>query len=296
MAVVPVHNGRDQTLRCLRSLAAGTLPPRVIVVDHGSTDGTAAAVTSEFPDVVVLAGDGNLWWAGATNLGVGHALAMGADAVLTMNNDNVVDREAVKALVACATESAPAVVGSILLDLARPDMIMCAGGTFDWHAGGPVCLGQMEIDRGQYADRHDAEWLPGNSVLVPRACFEAVGLYDARRLPHSWADADLCLRAAAAGWRIMCDGASRVWNDRSTTSAGVAGDASWKETGFLLTSNRSLYRLRPAVRFYLRHCPPRQLPAALARFYHPVLRAVVIHRLSPRTRSAARRVRAVLRR
>ena len=40
--VIPTWNGRDLLERCLESLAAQTVEHGVIVVDNGSTDGTAS--------------------------------------------------------------------------------------------------------------------------------------------------------------------------------------------------------------------------------------------------------------
>ena len=69
--VIPVFNRREETLRCLDSLVTQTYTNFiVIVVDDGSTDGVGDAVQAGYPDTIVLKGDGNLWWAGATNLGV----------------------------------------------------------------------------------------------------------------------------------------------------------------------------------------------------------------------------------
>jgi len=48
--VVLACNRREDTLECLRSLARITDPiPTVILVDNGSSDGTADAVKMEFP-------------------------------------------------------------------------------------------------------------------------------------------------------------------------------------------------------------------------------------------------------
>ena len=82
--VLPVHDRRELTLRALRSLARCSrdgLEPRVIVVDDGSRDGTAEAVRAAFPGVELLRGDGSLFYAGGTNLGLRAALAAGADLV-----------------------------------------------------------------------------------------------------------------------------------------------------------------------------------------------------------------------
>ena len=90
--VIPVHDRLALTRACLASLRAQTFRDFVVyIVDDGSTDGTFEALRADHPEVIVLRGNGHLWWAGATNRGVGRALreAGPSDYVLTLNNDAV---------------------------------------------------------------------------------------------------------------------------------------------------------------------------------------------------------------
>ena len=124
--VVPVHDRCDLTRACLDSLAVQTYVRRtIVVVDDGSTDGTPDMLSSDFPDAVVLNGDGNLWWAGATNLGVawvlGHAEVR--DLVLTMNNDSVAGLDYLARLVASSLEHPHALIGSVSAPDDAPDVI-----------------------------------------------------------------------------------------------------------------------------------------------------------------------------
>jgi GT2 family glycosyltransferase len=69
--VVITHNRRAELLHTLHRL--GTLPerPRTVVTDNASTDGTAAAVTAHFPEVLLLRAGRNLGAMGR-NLAVRH--------------------------------------------------------------------------------------------------------------------------------------------------------------------------------------------------------------------------------
>nr|MBF0682457.1 glycosyltransferase [Pseudomonas sp.] len=70
--VVLTHNRRDEvlaTLQCLLANLAGDAPVPVIVVDNGSSDGTAQAIRQAFPDITVVLSNRNLGAAGR-NLGV----------------------------------------------------------------------------------------------------------------------------------------------------------------------------------------------------------------------------------
>ena len=90
--VIPVHNRKAYTLGCLADLTKQTLTEkRVIVVDDGSTDGTAELVARQFPDVIILTGNGSLWWAGAMNFGIRYVLDKLTpdvdDFILALNDD-----------------------------------------------------------------------------------------------------------------------------------------------------------------------------------------------------------------
>src|SRR4051812_39558360 len=91
--VIPVHNRLRFTRECLDSLENNTVrADKIIIVDDGSTDGTKDVLNQWYPDVDVIRGDGNLFWTAAINLGISHALHLGADMVMTLNNDTIASR------------------------------------------------------------------------------------------------------------------------------------------------------------------------------------------------------------
>ena len=59
--VIPVYNNKEDTQEFLESLKSVTYPNfKVIIVDDGSTDGTEEMLRHDYPEVIVLKGDGNL--------------------------------------------------------------------------------------------------------------------------------------------------------------------------------------------------------------------------------------------
>jgi GT2 family glycosyltransferase len=200
--VIPVHNRRAITLRCLELLAQQVQAKFTItVVDDGSSDGTSEAIRDRFPDVDVLRGDGSLWWSGATNLGVQHALSRSkpADYIFFLNDDVEFDSD----YLACMERSAKAhpghLIGSLSVHKEDPARVFWCGQA----ASHRQChFGYVRRD--SLAGCVPAEALPGRGMLVPREVFDRVGLLDAKAFPQYKADLDLSLRARKAGFGLLC--------------------------------------------------------------------------------------------
>lgn len=94
--VIVNYNTHDDLHACLESLHACQPRPEIIVVDNGSTDGSADMVRATFPHVRLIALAHNAWFAGGNNLGI--AAAHG-DYVLLLNPDTVVPPDTLGAMV-----------------------------------------------------------------------------------------------------------------------------------------------------------------------------------------------------
>jgi GT2 family glycosyltransferase len=104
---------------------------RTIVVDDGSTDGTREMLRSEFPEVIVLEGDGNLFWTAAINLGIRQALRLGAEYVLTLNNDTVASGNLLEKMIFWANKTPNALLGALDVDL-KTQKPYYGGEWIDW--------------------------------------------------------------------------------------------------------------------------------------------------------------------
>ncbi|MGH6630763.1 MAG: glycosyltransferase family 2 protein, partial [Burkholderiales bacterium] len=94
--VLPVHNRREVTRKFVECLKRQTYAPyHLILVDDGSTDGTAEMVREGIPGATVIRGNGGWWWAGSLQQGLNWLKAaqpVTGDVVLFINDDVLFDR------------------------------------------------------------------------------------------------------------------------------------------------------------------------------------------------------------
>jgi GT2 family glycosyltransferase len=237
-AVVLSWNGREDTLACLRSLE--TEGADVIVVDNASEDGSAEAVTG----VELIRNPRNLGYAGGMNVGIRAALQRGADAVLLLNNDVVVEPGAVGSL-AAAAEGAGAVC-PVITFADDPETVWYAGARFDptrGYQGRHRGYGQPAAELREAVETDRA---CGAAMLIPRQALDTVGLLeDALFAYHE--DTEWSLRARAAGLPIRVEPSARV---RHKVTAATGGEGS---------PTALYYSVRNTLDICERHAPLGQL-------------------------------------
>lgn len=221
--VIPVHNKIELTARFLESFRAVEYPNYTIVItDDGSTDGTPTVLASRFPEVVVLSGDGNLWWSGGTNRGVEYALSHGYDYVLTINNDVSVAPDLLTRLVEKAESFPRSIVGSLICQMEQPEKVWAAGGYMNWPQDILFQLHHWGEDRSTVLatqpNPKEVDILTGCGTLIPAACFHEVGGYDVRWFPQYHADSEFVLRARKAGYKALVALDAVLWNDCANSS------------------------------------------------------------------------------
>ena len=104
MQLLTCFNRKAKTLRCLENLKGQKLPDSVqitvVLVDDGSADGTSEAVSQAYADVVLVRGEGNLYWNQGMRLAWKTALArQDFDYFLLLNDDTELFFDAVARLI-----------------------------------------------------------------------------------------------------------------------------------------------------------------------------------------------------
>ena len=216
--VIPVYNRREITLQGLRSLAKVDetgIDVRIFIVDDGSTDGTSDAIRKEFPDVVLIQGDGTLHYAAGTNRGIEAALDWGAEFVATMNDDAVFHDQFLLRLIKTTEANPRSIVGGLLLLWDEPHKVFQVGQSWETFKGGSVIPDDLTaFNVSETAFR--VECLVGNCLMLPAASIREVGLMDEKRFPHGWGDAQWMARFAKAGWNLLVEPKAYVWCEPNT--------------------------------------------------------------------------------
>ena len=281
-AIIPIHNGREETLAFLDSMGRVTYPNlEIIVVDDGSTDGSAGAIAEMFPVVIIISGDGQLWWSGATNLGVREAMRRGADFVLTINNDNVVEPGFLEPLVETSLTRSRSLVTSKMFDFDDRTYVCSFGGKIDWLIG-EIRDYTNRRDTCNFDELMECDWVHGSCTIIPVDAFHELGMFDQANYPQYHGDAEFSLRAKRHGYRLLVEPRSVVCN-RTAVSAGTSSLNSGRIRA-MLSDYRSPFFFRANYRLYMEYCPWHPKVLFLAVRYLRMLYSICRRRFVDKTR------------
>ena len=241
---IPPYDGRERLGRTLRSLEGQSRPVDVVVVDNGSSDGTAELLREQFPAVELLELGENLGFGPALNRAVA---AHPGDPMILLNNDAEAEPRFVEALLDAAAEGAGCVAG-VLTQEAAPGLIDSAGVVadrtlmgFDYLHGEPLAAAESAPD---------PLGPSGGAALYRRPAFEAAGGFDERIFLY-YEDLDLALRLRAAGARCRLAPEARAVHAYSASLGAGSGEkyarTGWSR-GYMLRRYGVMSRPRTAAR------------------------------------------------
>lgn len=227
--VVTSWNTRAWLARCLAAAtrAADAVGGEVIVVDNGSSDGSAEMAARRFPRARLLRNADNLGFAAATNQGA--RIARGEHLVL-LNSDALLEPDALARLVAHLDAHAdyaaavPRLVGEdgatqeAMMRLPRARTALAHGTPMERLRPVGRELRRYFARDFDYASDGDVEQPPAACFAIRRAAWEALGGFD-ESLFLFFNDVDLCARLAARGERVRYLADARVVHGGGVSTA-----------------------------------------------------------------------------
>jgi GT2 family glycosyltransferase len=262
-------NKLEETLACLASLEASTYRNfKAIVLDVGPDAKLAAAMRERFPEAILAPISQNGGYAGNNNYGLRLAAAYAPDWVFLLNEDTYLAPDGLAELMAVgAAEPSAGMLGPTVLHASAPDLVQSAGGYLSpaWEARH---YDQNRPLPNAPGEPRPATYLVGCSLLVRWAVFEQIGGLDEQFYIY-YEEVDWCLRAAAAGWRLLHVPQARLWHK------GVAPD--YRPTRFV-----TYYSARNRLLLLSKHRAP---ITAKLRAWAEISRTLLSWTLRPKWRS-----------
>lgn len=190
-------------MRCLKNLSfvGAFLSYGVIVVDDGSSDGTADEVRSHFPEVLIVEGDGQLWWAGATELGMREAISQSnCKGVIWLNDDCLPEEGTLEKLTKFVDDYPDSVVGGVTFT-----------GLYGVYSGfSKVAWGLRKVRLPTEEEFLECDSLNGNCVVFSKMLIDALGCdLRQKQLPQYFGDSYYTLRAKEEGFRVCVSGSAK---------------------------------------------------------------------------------------
>lgn len=238
--IIPNYNRRELLENCIRSLEAQTCRNfKLLVVDNGSTDGSAE-LTTTLPDYEVIRLDGNRGFCAAVNIGVRHTKT---PYFILLNND---------------TEAEAHFVEALLAGIRRSERIFsCSAQMLDFHerdridnAGDYYLLTGWARARGKgkaaalFEEEAEIFSSCGGAAIYRMKAVRKIGLFDERHFAYL-EDVDLGYRARIYGYRNCYTPGAKVWHVGSATTG-----SRYNEKKVFLAARNSvfvIYKNMPAL-------------------------------------------------
>jgi len=224
VVIVLNHNKKDDLLECLRSVRKSSGENReVVVVDNGSTDGSATAVSETFPEVHLVQSPRNLGAPGGRNLGIDYiSRNIRCRYVLFLDNDAMIHERCMGELTAALDQDSTAAI-ACPKTFREPgsDILFSAGIRVKFATVSIFDRGSGKTDRGQYDRLEYVDACGAFAFLIRRDILDQVGGFEETFNPYGWEDVDLCLRAGEHGFKTLYVPNAVAYHKGGKTGRGV---------------------------------------------------------------------------
>jgi len=232
-------NRKQDTLECLSSLEKVSPSHETVVVDNGSTDGSAQAIRSTFPKITLLQNKQNLGYAQGNNVGIRYALSKGASHLLILNNDTTVSPDFLAAFLnTMKAHPNIAVLGAkphLYADQNRLDHL---GGMWNAQKGTFDLIGLHE-EASKWTTLQSLDYVCGCALFAKAEVFQKIGGFEPRFFLF-WEESDWCFRARKAGFPSYFCPDAKLYHKVSASFSGEKAHTTyfwWRNRLFWIARN-----------------------------------------------------------
>jgi hypothetical protein len=258
LAIITInYNGLSDTIDLITSLKKANKEPKfniqVYVIDNASSDDSVDVLPQRFPEIRLIESPANLGFAAGNNLGIKTALKEGADWIMLINNDTLVDKSIFTKLYKSPLQDKKvAIIGGLIYfapgfefkkrykkdEIGR--VIWSAGGTIDWDNlyGSNYLVDKVDNDK--LKQPYPTDFVTGAFLVTKKAVLKKIGLFNEDYFMYL-EDVELCQRAKKAGLETIIDPSLKIWH-KVAQSSGIGSSLN----DYFITRNRLLFGLKYA--------------------------------------------------
>ena len=218
MIVIINYNGAKYQNDCIKSIKAMDYDNLfTVVVDSNSSDNSIELLKRDYEDVIVLQQLDNCGVAKGNNIGIKYCLEKNADYIMLLNNDVVLDKELMIALLAEADEKTVTVPKIYYYE--PNNVIWYAGGEINWKKGDTIHYGINDMDSMEFDTEQNVNYAPTCCMLINSKVFGKVGFMDEKVFMY-YDDTDFCVRLIENEIGIKYVPRAKMWHKVSSSVGG----------------------------------------------------------------------------
>ena len=260
--LLPVHNRREITGHFIDFLLSQTYENyHLVLIDDGSTDGTADMVGSKVPadKLTVIKGKGNWWWAGSLQQGINWLRRRGvntSDVVLMINDDVTFGMEFLERGVRFILRHPEALLLARYYD-AKTNRIVESGVKADWS-----CMSFQEA-----TSPEEINCFSTRGLFLSYMALMKLGDFHPFLLPHYGSDYEYTMRAPKKGLKMRTIPELYLQANDEATGIRGGGERNFLNEWRTMFSKRCAYNPVYWTTFILLACPPRWIAPNLLRVW-----------------------------
>ncbi|MDD3141071.1 MAG: glycosyltransferase family 2 protein [Lachnospiraceae bacterium] len=242
--IVANYNGSEYIGECLESVLKCNYSQYIIILaDDNSSDDSIKIVRRSFPDVVVLNSEKNGGYAHANNIGIQFAIDKGAEYVLLLNNDTVVEKSFLTELVLNSNKETIAV--PYIFEFKHKTKLQAAGGQILWHKGKTKGIGEgVSVKKINNLKPKQVSFASGCCLLINTEIIKRLGVLREDFYMY-FEDTDYSIRALKNNIKMNAVPTSIIYHKKSLSMGGYNNPKTqyylFRNRLYFVSENRKLF-------------------------------------------------------
>lgn len=246
------YNGFNDTCECLESIIKSTYKNfKILIVDNNSLDGSGMRLKKKYPQYEYILSDTNLGFAEANNIAYKHALKNGAEYVLLLNNDTIIDKNMIQKLIDQSNNNIVTV----------PKMYYYLEKNKIWYGGGEISktkgtvyhIGEKKFDSNKYSKTKEVSFATGCCILIHKDILNEIGLFDKKYFMYC-EDFDFSIRLIKSNKKILYVPEAMLWhkvNASTKNNSNISKYYLTRNRFYLLKNHRDIFKLNAILYSYI---------------------------------------------